>query len=164
MAAGGVGRKAVAVAFVAGIAAAWTAGHTVAAWHYITHLPSPSAMAEARPLVNDPAASATVVSGEPRFRSVAYSSTADGSVQSGLFAAHGPSVFRWRFGQDEAVYIQEGEVTLDYLGNRFTARPGDTVFFHAGTESTWTVPHYVSKSWTIHQPNRAVRLWRRFMN
>nr|WP_314070253.1 cupin domain-containing protein [uncultured Roseococcus sp.] len=157
--------KTVAVAaFAAGLATAWVAGHAASAWHYVAHMPAASTEAVARPLVRDLAAPATVMSGDPRFEAVAYSTTANGSVQSGIFAAHGPSTFNWRFAVDEAIYIHEGEVTLDYMGSTFTARPGDTVFFRAGTNATWTVPQYVRKSWTIHQPNRATRLWRRVVN
>lgn len=162
MAAGSIGKKTVAVAsFVAGLAVAWAAAHAVAAWRYVGHLPQASTAAEARPLQTHAPASATVTSGAPRFEAVSYASTHDGSVESGVFAAHGPSTFTWHYGVDEAVYIHEGEVTLDYQGRRFTARPGDTVFFHAGTDAAWTVPNYVRKSWTIYQPSLAVRLWSR---
>lgn len=148
-------------AFLLGAVLAWGAVTCFEAWQHTVHMPPPSAATDARPLAPMPGATATVHSGRPNFHAVAYTASADGTVQSGIFTAEGPSTFDWHYGVDEAIYIHEGEVELDYMGRRFTVRPGDTVFFHAGTRAGWSVPKYVRKSWTIHEPSRLVRWWRR---
>lgn len=147
--------------FVFGAVASWAAMHAVSAWQHLDAMPAPSAGGQPLVLVPMEGATATVHAGTPNFRAASYSASGDGRVQSGIFSAEGPSTFDWHYGVDETVYIQEGEVHLDYMGRRFVAKPGETVHFQAGTRAHWHVPRYVQKSWTVHEPSRLVRWWRK---
>jgi uncharacterized cupin superfamily protein len=82
-------------------------------------------------------------------------------VSTGIWSCDGPATFEWTFWDDERVYILDGSVTIDYKGNQFTLKPGDTAFFLSGTKAVWHVPNYVKKTFVLEKPNRLVRLYRR---
>ncbi len=129
------------------------------AWH-VGRMPPASATSQPLPLQSHDAPAATVISGKPNFRAVTYATSSDNKTTSGIWMADGPSTFDWFYGSDEAVYIHDGLVNVEYQGRKFTLNPGETAFFHAGTKATWTVPHHVRKSWTIHETSRLTRWWR----
>lgn len=148
------------IAFAAGVATAvvvWGALET--SWH-VSRLPDASDKASSLALERYETPEADIKSGAPNFRAAAYSLSSDGKTLSGVWSAEGPSRFDWSYSSDEAVYIQEGGVEIEYLGRQFKLNPGDTAFFHAGTKATWSVPQHVRKTWTIHQTSSFVRWFR----
>lgn len=150
-----------ALYFIAGGLATWAALQAHAQWRHARVQPGVSTQAQAMPLERFEAHAAKVLSGQPNFRVARYAGSADGKTSSGVWAADGPSSFEWRFHADEAVYIHEGLVEVDYLGRKFSLKAGDTAYFHGGTTATWTVPQHVRKSWTVHETGRLTRWLRR---
>lgn len=101
-----------------------------------------------------------IKSGSPIFSQVEIARSPDGRTVNGLWACQGPTTFEWQFNADEVVYVLEGEVQVNYQGKDFALHPGDTATFHGGTRSTWTVPSYVKKAYTLHNPGPLGRFWR----
>ncbi len=122
--------------------------------------PEPSVVAAAKPLQSVEVDPSWIKSGNPEFAQVEISRSADGSTSHGLWSCAGPTTFEWQFAIDETVYVLEGEVKVDYQGNQFTLRPGDTAVFHGGTRATWTVDKYLKKTYTLHNPGPLGKLWR----
>lgn len=147
-------------AFFAGIVVALAGVMLRDASHHVTRIPGASTTAVALATDLWPTAPATIIAGTPNFRGNIFSTSSDGKTISGTWAADGPSRFDWHYPVDEAVYIHEGNVEVDYLGKHFILNPGDTAHFHAGTTASWTVPEKVRKSWTIHHVGPLVRWWR----
>lgn len=102
-----------------------------------------------------------ILSGQPVFRATETTRSPDGRTITGLWSCEGPTTFVWTFSLDETVHLIEGEVDIEYLGKRFTLRPGDTATFHAGTQATWRIDRYAKKSYTLHHPGRLGLLWRK---
>jgi uncharacterized cupin superfamily protein len=124
------------------------------------HTAPPSNLAVQRPLGPFPVDPSWVKMGTPNFRGNEIAHSPDGKSVTGLWACDGPSTFEWRFGADETVHLLEGAVEVDYLGRRFTLKPGDVATFHSGTRAVWHVPVHAKKVYTVHQAGRLVRLWR----
>lgn len=103
---------------------------------------------------------AWIKSGKPRFLYTEYVASPDRSSSSGIWSCEGPTTFEWRFDADETVHVLDGRVEISYQGQHFVLEPGDTAFFQADTRAIWTVPKYMRKSFTLHQPNVMVRLVR----
>ncbi|MDD0809776.1 cupin domain-containing protein [Curvibacter sp. RS43] len=102
-----------------------------------------------------------VIDGKPNFRATEIRRSHDGRTTTGLWACDGPSTFEWHFWIDETVHLLEGEVQVTYQGRQFTLKPGDTATFLAGTRATWHVPQLARKAFSLHEPGRLIRLWRR---
>lgn len=136
---------------------AWTA------WRYLAFMPGASSDATAMPLTPLLEAPATVSVGKPGFRAAPFAESANGATSSGVWASDGPATFEWQFGSDEVVYVLEGRVEVEYLGNQFNLVPGDTAMFLQGTRAVWHVPRHVKKSYKLFNPNALVRLWRRWV-
>ena len=149
--------------FLAGVLATLASVAAFEAMQHVDAMPDPSQASVSMPLTRYEAPEATVKAGAPQFRGTAYAVSADSKTVSGIWAADGPSTFDWTYAGDEAVYIQEGLAEVEYQGRKFSLAPGDHAFFHAGTIATWTVPHHVRKSWTVHGANRLVRWWRKLV-
>jgi uncharacterized protein len=105
-----------------------------------------------------------IKSGKPVFKLAQTARIPSANVTTGLWSCDGPTEFEWTFASDETVHIIEGEVEIDYLGKKMTLRVGDTAFFHANTQATWVVQKRVLKSYTLHDPNRLVRWYRKVMS
>jgi len=61
--------------------------------------------------------------------------------------------FRWFFGWDETVIIQEGEVHVtDDQGKAHLLKVGDIAYFRGGTWATWRVDTYVRKVAFLRKP------------
>lgn len=99
--------------------------------------------------------------GQPNFRAAEFYRSADGNTTSGIFECDA-SEFEWHYDKDEAIYLLEGRVEMEYLGQRFTVTPGQRVFFKAGTVAKWHVTEKVRKTWTIYQPHRLSRWLAKF--
>ena len=136
---------------------------TFDAWRYLARSPLPSTVAVAKPLIGFQTDPSWVRSGSPNFHNVELVRSSDGNTISGLWSCEGPSTFEWTYYMDETIYLLEGLIEIEYLGQRFTVLPGQVVTFHAGTKALWHVPNRVKKAYTLIQPPRAVRLWRRWL-
>jgi len=97
-----------------------------------------------------------VLEGQPNFRATEFFKSSDGKTSSGIFECDA-SRFEWHYQFDEAVYILEGDVDIDYLGKRFTLQAGDSAFFRAGTVAVWQVRRHVKKTWTIYDAGKPAR-------
>lgn len=102
-----------------------------------------------------------VRSGTPKVSMNVTAVSPDGRTVSGLWACDGPTTFEWHFGSDETVVVLEGSVDIEYLGQRFTLRAGDTATFRAGTTAVWHVPERVKKMFTLQHARAPLRAWRR---
>lgn len=136
-------------------AVAWDAAE------YLSRSAGPSAQAVQKPLLGFSVDPSWVKSGTPNFRNVETVRSPDGDSISGLWACDGPTTFEWTFYMDETVHLLEGYIEVEYHGKRFNLQPGDTATFHAGTKSVWHVPQHAKKAYTLHDPGRVARLWRR---
>lgn len=132
----------------------------LAAWRYLNHAERPSSVPQARPLEGFAADAAKVLDGVPNFQAAETSRSPDGRVITGLWSCDGPTRFEWTFALDETVHLLEGEVHVDYQGQRFTLKPGDVATFHAHTRAVWTVPVPTKKAYTLRQPGQVVLWWR----
>ena len=99
---------------------------------------------------------AWVKAGTPNFRANEFFKSTDGKTSSGIFECDA-STFEWHYQLDEAVYILEGSVDLDYQGKQFTLNAGDTALFRAGTSAVWHAPNYLKKTWTIYDAGKPAR-------
>lgn len=102
-----------------------------------------------------------VVSGPPVCHANKFETALDGSSSSGIWGCVGPAKFNWHYDGHESVYILEGSAEIEYLGNKFSLRAGDSTHFAAGTSATWTVPERVKKTWRIYELGRIERYWSR---
>ena len=127
---------------------------------FVTASPQLSTNAEAKPMDAVQVDPTWIKSGNPTFTQVQIASSPDGRTVNGLWSCQGPTTFEWQFSADEVVYILEGEVQVSYQGSDFVLHPGDTATFHGGTRAVWTVPGYLKKAYTLHNPGPLGRLWR----
>jgi uncharacterized protein len=123
--------------------------------------PQASATALARPPLGFSVDPQWVLDGRPNFRNIETARSPNGRFISGVWECDGPSTFQWRFFMDEVVYVLEGQVDVEYFGQRFTLRPGMTATFLAGTQALWHVPAGVKKTYTLEHPGRLALWWRK---
>ncbi|TDM04882.1 MAG: hypothetical protein C4K60_20815 [Ideonella sp. MAG2] len=105
-----------------------------------------------------------VKSGSPNFRATETARSPDGKTIVGQWACDGPTTFEWTFGLDETVHLLDGEVHVDYLGRKFTLKPGDTATFHHGTKAVWTVPQKAHKVYVLHHPGFWAYFRQKYLN
>lgn len=128
---------------------------------YTRHSPDPSSVAVQRPLTPMEVDASWIKSGNPVFTANETSRSYDGRTVTGLWSCTGPTTFEWQFGADETVHLLEGEVKVEYQGEKFTLRPGDTATFHGNTAAVWTIDKYAKKVYTLHNVPRGGGLLRR---
>ncbi|MFZ6774267.1 cupin domain-containing protein [Undibacterium sp. SXout7W] len=97
-----------------------------------------------------------VKEGTPNFRATEFFKSSDNKTSSGIFECDA-STFEWHYQLDEAVYILEGAVEIDYQGKKLHLKPGDTAFFRAGTTALWHVPQHIKKTWTLYDAGKPAR-------
>lgn len=124
---------------------------------YVTHVAPATSSTVSMPIQAFAVDPIWVKSGKPNFKAVEFSAATDGSSSSGIFEAEGPSTFEWHYQLDESIYVLSGGVEIDYLGQHFTLKEGDTAFFRAGTVALWHVPVGIKKTWTLYNPGRLAR-------
>lgn len=152
--------KRVLAAAAAGILVASGAFLVADTGRYVNAAPPPSATALEAPLTPVSVNPDWILSGEPTFAQVEISRSPDGRISHGLWSCTGPTSFEWQFLLDETVYVLDGDVDIDYQGNKFTLHPGDSATFHSGTSAVWTVKRYLKKSYTLSNPGPLGRWWR----
>ncbi len=111
--------------------------------------PTPSASAINTPLTPLHVDPSWITSGNPVFKANETSRSPDGRSITGLWSCEGPTTFVWEYAVDETVHLLEGEVAVEYQGNEFVLRPGDTAVFHADTKARWTIDEYAKKVYTL---------------
>jgi len=93
-----------------------------------------------------------IIRGTPLARIGEHSQSTD---EAGLTAVWDCTAgeFRWFFGWDETVVIQEGEVHVTAEdGSQRLLKAGDIAYFRQGTWSTWRVDNYVRKVAFLRKP------------
>lgn len=93
-----------------------------------------------------------IIRGTPLARIGEHSQSTD---EAGLTAVWDCTAgeFRWFFGWDETVVIQEGEVHVTAEdGTQRILKAGDIAYFRQGTWSTWRVDNYVRKVAFLRKP------------
>ncbi|MCL6705779.1 cupin domain-containing protein [Pseudomonas sp. R2.Fl] len=97
-----------------------------------------------------------IIRGTPVARMSKHSASADEAGLTALWDCTAGE-FRWYFGWDETVVIQEGEVHVTSAdGNQRLLRPGDIAYFRGKTWATWRVDNYVRKVAFLRRPMPAM--------
>jgi len=148
---------------VAGALCAATLAHLVRMKASLLRYRDGVARGQSIPLEPYAVPSAWIRAGSPVFRSNVFGSSYDKSTSSGLWECIGPAQFEWHYGTDESIYILEGSADVEYLGKKFTLRPGDRTHFVLGTKARWSVVERVRKCYTLYEPVWLVRKMRRLM-
>jgi len=112
----------------------------------------------------DPLAPNQIMQGQPILRSVEYSRALHGKATSGLWECIGPAEFVWHYGLDESIYILEGEAEITYQGRTFILKANQGTNFLAGSSAVWKVNDRVRKTWSLYEPGRLSRWFRRFQS
>lgn len=93
-----------------------------------------------------------ILRGTPLARVGDHSSSADEASSTAVWDCTAGE-FRWYFGWDETVVIQEGEVHVTAEdGSERLLKVGDIAYFRGGTWATWRVDHYVRKIAFVRKP------------
>ena len=93
-----------------------------------------------------------ILEGTPTARGIVQMQSQDKCVSAGFWECTAGR-FQWIFGWDEFVYVLDGEVTIREEGGAVhTLRPGDSAHFPLGLKTTWHVPRYVKKFFTLRTP------------
>jgi len=145
------------IAFVIGIIVGVFSLQLLSARSYHRNVPAPSSSAIERPMRELSIDPASIRAGDPVVHGTTFSRTSGGSTQGGVWSCQGPAVIEFQFPADEWLYVLEGSVGVDYLGQKFTLEPGDSALFRAGTMASWDIPDMVKKAWVQHEPGSAIR-------
>jgi uncharacterized protein len=93
-----------------------------------------------------------IIRGTPLARIGEHSTSADEASSTAVWDCTAGE-FRWFFGWDETVVIQEGEVHVTGAdGSQRLLQAGDIAYFRGGTWATWRVDHYVRKVAFLRKP------------
>ena len=93
-----------------------------------------------------------ILRGTPLARVGDHSSSADEASSTAVWDCTAGE-FRWFFGWDETVVIQEGEVHVTAEdGSERLLKVGDIAYFRGGTWATWRVDDYVRKIAFVRRP------------
>lgn len=93
-----------------------------------------------------------IISGTPLARFADHSKSADEASSTAVWDCTAGE-FRWYFGWDETVVIQEGEVHVTAEdGSERWLRAGDIAYFRGGTWATWRIDTYVRKIAFLRKP------------
>lgn len=93
-----------------------------------------------------------IISGTPHARLADHSRSADEASSTAVWDCTAGE-FRWYFGWDETVVIQEGEVHVTAEdGSERWLRAGDIAYFRGGTWATWRIDTYVRKIAFLRKP------------
>jgi uncharacterized protein len=93
-----------------------------------------------------------VIRGTPLARLGEHSTSTDEASSTAVWDCTAGE-FRWFFGWDETVVIQEGEVHVtDDQGEGRVLKVGDIAYFRGGTWATWRVDTYVRKVAFLRKP------------
>ncbi len=90
--------------------------------------------------------------GTPAARGAVLTQSKDKLLSSGFWSCTAGK-FKWVFAWDEFVYILEGEATIrEEGGATHTLKAGDIAHFPRGLTTTWHVPKFVRKFFTLRTP------------
>ncbi|MDI6836475.1 MAG: cupin domain-containing protein [Rhizobiaceae bacterium] len=93
-----------------------------------------------------------IIRGTPMARVGDHSTSTDEASSTAVWDCTAGE-FRWYFGWDETVVIQEGEVHVTAEdGSERVLRAGDIAYFRGGTWATWRVDNYVRKIAFLRKP------------
>lgn len=93
-----------------------------------------------------------IIRGTPVARIADHSTSTDEASSTAVWDCTAGE-FRWYFGWDETVVIQEGEVHVTAEdGSERLLKAGDIAYFRGGTWATWRVDNYVRKIAFLRKP------------
>ncbi len=93
-----------------------------------------------------------MLKGNPVARLAEHSRSADEAAVTAVWDCTAGQ-FRWYFGWDETVIIQEGEVHVTAEdGSERLLKAGDIAYFKGKTWATWTIDSYVRKIAFVRKP------------
>jgi uncharacterized cupin superfamily protein len=100
------------------------------------------------PMKSLPITPKDVVSGNPVATAHVMHSEPDGKYATGIWACT-TGTFHWTFGQDEFIYVVEGEAVITYdSGQKIAIRGGDVVYFPKGP-TTWHILKPIKKVFAV---------------
>lgn len=139
---------------MAGVLVAGIAVGTVAISHHRLEAMPPVVAVHGEQLAMKaaPISSDWIIGGVPIARIGEHSTSTDEASSTAVWDCTAGE-FRWFFGWDETVVIQEGEVHVtDDQGKAHLLTVGDIAYFRGGTWSTWRVDTYVRKVAFLRKP------------
>lgn len=93
-----------------------------------------------------------ILRGTPIARNAELSRSADGTAATMLWECT-PGEFEWHYNVDETMQLLEGNILLDVgLPTERRIRPGDVVFFPAGSKVHWRIDEHVRKLAFLRRP------------
>ncbi|WP_416796476.1 cupin domain-containing protein [Ciceribacter azotifigens] len=93
-----------------------------------------------------------IIRGAPMARVGDHSTSTDEASSTAVWDCTAGE-FRWYFGWDETVVIQEGEVHVTTEdGSERVLKAGDIAYFRGGTWATWRIDDYVRKIAFLRKP------------
>ncbi|MCM2291711.1 cupin domain-containing protein [Allorhizobium sp. BGMRC 0089] len=93
-----------------------------------------------------------IIEGEPQARLADHSRSDDEASVTAVWDCTA-GTFRWHFGWDETVVIQEGSVLVTTEdGSERLLKTGDIAYFKAGSWATWRIDTYVRKIAFLRKP------------
>ncbi len=93
-----------------------------------------------------------IIRGTPMARVGDHSTSTDEASSTAVWDCTAGE-FRWYFGWDETVVIQEGEVHVTAEdGSERVLKAGDIAYFRGGTWATWRIDNYVRKIAFLRKP------------
>jgi uncharacterized cupin superfamily protein len=102
-------------------------------------------------LESEPIPSEWILSGTPEARG-AKLTTSNDYTSSVVVWECTPGSFKWQYHQDETALIISGEAFITFEGGTERhLRPGDLVFFPAGSTCTWRITRRIRKSAVLRE-------------
>ena len=102
-------------------------------------------------LQSEPIPSQWILSGAPEARGAKLTTSNDGTSSAVVWECS-PGSFKWDYHQDETAVIIAGEAFITIEGgSERQLRPGDLIFFPAGTSCTWRVTVQIRKSAVLRE-------------
>jgi uncharacterized cupin superfamily protein len=102
-------------------------------------------------LQSEPIPSQWILSGAPEARGAKLTTSNDGTSSVVVWECS-PGSFKWDYHQDETAVIIAGEAFITIEGgSERQLRPGDLIFFPAGTSCTWRVTVQIRKSAVLRE-------------
>lgn len=144
------------IGIIVGVAASFAVHNVYASWQHSKQSMDPTTGPTQHQITAFKVADSWVKQGQPNFRATEFYRSADGKTTSGIFECDA-SVFEWHYDKDEAIYLLEGQVDIEYLGQKFTLTAGQSTFFKAGTVALWRVPGKLRKTWTMYEAGKPVK-------
>jgi uncharacterized protein len=102
-------------------------------------------------LQSEPIPTQWILSGAPEARGTKLTTSSDHTSSVVVWECT-PGSFRWQYHQDETALITSGEALITFEGgSECHLRPGDLVFFPAGSSCIWRITAQIRKSGVLRE-------------